>query len=268
MNKWTKEMTDFLWPLCRMIVLTTFLWMTFLFFLMIEDGYGAKVFIPSHNTCATHIVKHEKQHGIPHGLLHAISKAESGIKDVKGRVVAWPWTVNTGGQGYFFPTKQDAISAVKAMQAKGIKSIDVGCMQINLYHHPDAFENLEAAFEPSKNVAYAATFLTNLKNESKSWSRAVAHYHSQNPIHHIPYQKTVLRIWNRDHKGASVTLASEVSSLDLFSPPENHIRRLTTLKTLKSTSKRLTLVSSNNPGYRRKIGGSSHIRRLKLSSKE
>ena len=202
--------------------------------------------------------KYEKQHAIPTGLLHAISKAESGLKDVKGRLVPWPWTINVRGQGYYFPTKQEAIAAVQAMQAKGIESIDVGCMQVNLYYHPKAFKTLEDAFEPSKNVAYAAHFLDRLKKDHNCWYRAMAHYHSANPIHHIPYQKTVLRIWNRDGKAGAVLAAGIFSQHPPF-PPVSHIRRLGTGKTLKLNG-RLTPVSS-----RRVRSHSSHIRRLKLS---
>src|SRR3990167_6735606 len=146
-------MADLLWPLCRVTLLGTFLWMTLVSLALTTDGQGARIFLPAHRTCALYIRKYEKQHAIPTGLLHAISKAESGLKDVKGRLVPWPWTINVRGQGYYFPTKQEAIAAVQAMQAKGIESIDVGCMQVNLYYHPKAFKTLEDAFEPSKNVA-------------------------------------------------------------------------------------------------------------------
>ena len=151
------------------------------------------------NSCEIHIIHHEKQRSIPSGLLQAISKVESGRKSIAGRLVAWPWTVNAQGQGYYFATKEAAIAAVQAMQFKGIKSIDVGCMQVNLYHHPYAFKNLSDAFEPAKNVAYAASFLTQLKKEHASWHTAVAHYHSANPLFHIPYRKTVLAMWRKEN---------------------------------------------------------------------
>ena len=36
-------------------------------------------------------------------------------------------------------------------------------MQVNLGYHPDAFEDLEQAFDPTYNVAYAASFLVELR---------------------------------------------------------------------------------------------------------
>lgn len=209
--------------------------------------------------CAAYITQHEKIHSIPEGLLHAISKVESGRKGPKGSIVAWPWTVNAQGQGYYFPTKDAAIAAVREMQRKGISSIDVGCMQVNLHHHPKAFANLENAFDPAQNVAYAARFLTGLKKEHASWHKAVAHYHSANPIHHIPYQKNVIQAWKKNPKIGALVLAQ-----DRFKERStiNHIRRLSSAKTL-SLQNRPTLQASSRMEVRRvALSPSRHIRRL------
>lgn len=198
-------MTDFLWPVCRATLLTTFLWLYLVYVLLAKDDQSVRVFLPQNRTCKVYVQHYEQHHAIPQGLLHAISKAESGLKDVKGRLVSWPWTINVQGQGYFFPTKEAAIVAVKALQANGISSIDVGCMQVNLFYHPKAFSTLEEAFDPHKNVAYAAHFLVSLQKEHKDWRIATAHYHSANPVFHVPYQKNVLRIWKKDYKASLYT---------------------------------------------------------------
>ena len=55
-------------------------------------------------------------------------------------------------------------------------------MQINLAYHPDAFENLEEAFNPYKNVEYGAKFLTKLyKQKGNDWNKAATAYHSNLP---------------------------------------------------------------------------------------
>jgi hypothetical protein len=54
-------------------------------------------------------------------------------------------------------------------------------MQVNLYYHPQAFASLDAAFEPATNVAYAAKFLNELKDETDDWGVATQYYHSRNP---------------------------------------------------------------------------------------
>jgi len=227
-----------------------------------EKGYGVGTPTPSLNNCAIHVAQYEKHHNIPTGLLHAISKVESGRKDITGRIVAWPWTVNAEGQGYYFPTKEAAIKAVQRMQLKGVKSIDVGCMQVNLYHHPHAFRNLNEAFDPDTNVAYAARFLTGLKNEHASWRTAVAHYHSANPVHHTSYRQNVLGVWNRDLKREGNSLAAgifdERSSPSL--PGKGRIRRLTSGKTLRLTQAMFTPPSSTQTV--RRVDRSRHFRRL------
>ena len=72
-------------------------------------------------------------------------------------------------------------------------------MQVNLHHHAKAFANLEDAFEPYKNVEYAAQFLVSLRKRSPSWTSAVGRYHSYNQEFSTPYRRKVLKAW-RDEK--------------------------------------------------------------------
>ena len=118
--------------------------------------------------CRSAVAAAERGSGIPAHLLAAISRVESGRRDpATGAVHPWPWTVNAEGQGVFYDTKAEAVAAVRAMQASGVRSIDVGCGQINLMHHPDAFPNLELAFDPQANAAYAAQFLKALSRADR-----------------------------------------------------------------------------------------------------
>lgn len=145
--------------------------------------------------CEAMVQHFETQNGIPSKLLMAIALVESG-REMPGKgFVPWPWTINANGKPYVFSTKYEAIDKVKELQKKGIKSIDVGCMQINLRHHPNAFKNLEDAFDPAQNIAYAASFLREKMENLGSWYAAVAHYHSASPTHNLPYKKLVLEKW-------------------------------------------------------------------------
>ena len=149
-----------------------------------------------YDPCAAAMAQAERAKGIPTHLLRAIGFGESGRWDPDRRArVAWPWTINVEGEGHFFPTKAAAIAAVRSYQAKGKRSIDVGCMQINLVHHGIAFADLEEAFDPQHNVAYAASFLSDLKNANKSWTLAVGFYHSASPQFNQPYRVKILEIW-------------------------------------------------------------------------
>ena len=146
--------------------------------------------------CALAIAGSETAGGLPSGLLTAIAAAESGRYDRDRRAVApWPWTVNNAGDGRYFATKEEAIAHVERLRAAGERNIDVGCMQINLMHHPDAFASLDEAFEPARNVAYGARFLGALERETASWGRAVERYHSADPDRGRAYRERVYRRW-------------------------------------------------------------------------
>src|SRR5438105_3878431 len=83
--------------------------------------------------CRVAIEAAERTQALPSHLLAAIGQVESGRRDpATGQWTPWPWTIDVGGQGTFFATKAEAIAAVRALQAKGVQSIDVGCVQINL----------------------------------------------------------------------------------------------------------------------------------------
>ena len=132
--------------------------------------------------CRAAITAAEAEFAIPDRLLLGIGRLESGRRDPQTGVLdPWPWTINAEGRGSFFPSREAAIAAVRELQAQGVRSIDVGCMQINLRHHPGAFASLEEAFDPAANVRYGARFLTALRERAGDWTMASGHYHSQTP---------------------------------------------------------------------------------------
>jgi hypothetical protein len=142
--------------------------------------------------CETAIAAAEKAPRLPDKLMPAISRVESGRLDpVTRRVRPWPWTINVEGTGFFFDAKDQAVAAVRALQARGVRSIDVGCMQVNLMHHPTAFASLDDAFEPVMNARYAARFLLALHRQTGDWSLAAANYHSANADRGEDYQRRV-----------------------------------------------------------------------------
>ncbi len=160
-------------------------------------GFVTVAFGQGFDGCAAPIRDAERSEGLPSRLLEAIGLVESGRPDpVSGRAAPWPWTINVEGQGRFFASKAEAVVAVEGALAKGIHSIDVGCMQINLLHHPNAFATLQEAFDPHANAAYAARFLKQLHAQSGSWESAAAAYHSQTPGRAEDYQRRVLATWS------------------------------------------------------------------------
>lgn len=154
----------------------------------------------------------EHAQALPDGLLAAIGLVESGRPDPQtGARVPWPWTIDFAGFGLFFDSKQEAIAAAETIQLLGITSIDIGCMQVNLFYHPDAFPSLDAAFEPASNAAYAARFLAALHGQTASWPAAAAWYHSHSPVLAEQYVYQVLAVWGQPDPAPPVDWARQTS---------------------------------------------------------
>jgi hypothetical protein len=164
--------------------------------------------LPPETLCSTETARNERAYGIPNALLDSVSIVESGRYDqTRKATIAWPWTIMAEGQGRFLPTKAEAVAEVRRLKAKGVKNIDVGCMQVNLMYHPQAFASLEDAFEPAHNVAYAARFLKGLYEATKHWPTAASYYHSQNPTLAATYREKLMKVWT----GAAAAVASAVA---------------------------------------------------------
>lgn len=180
--------------------------------------------------CRQGIGSAERGSGIPPHLLAAISRVESGRRDpVTGDWHPWPWTANAEGQGFFYDSKAEAVAAVRAMLARGIRSIDVGCMQINLMHHPDAFPSLDVAFDPQANAAYAARFLKELYAQTGDWTKATANYHSATPDLGADYQRKVAAVLPEESHMASSAFGSPLAQAwgaTLATPPPGFARVL------------------------------------------
>ena len=168
--------------------------------------------------CRGAIAAAEREAGIPPGLLQAIGRVESGRRDpVTGRFAPWPWTINAEGRGMYLPTREAAIAEVRQLQARGVRIIDVGCMQVNLHHHPNAFPTLEQAFDPVTNARYAARFLGELHATRQDWARAAGHYHSQTPERAEPYRARVLAAWAQEQQRPGGDAAAEAMALAALS---------------------------------------------------
>lgn len=115
----------------------------------------------------------EQSLDIPHGLLTAIGKIESGNN---------PLAVNAGGTPVHFERTDLAVDAVRLMLQSGAfgthPRLDVGCFQVNLGWHAAAFRSVESSFDPVVNGLVAGQFLRRLHAETGDWHSAVARYHA------------------------------------------------------------------------------------------
>ena len=166
--------------------------------LVIAVCAGSAAAGPVDGVCAALARQAERAEGIPPGLVEAVALAESGRWLAnEGTTRPWPWTVTAGTESFFFASKREALRKVHELRSEGRSNIDVGCMQINLGYHGDAFASVAEALEPAANVAYGAQFLRQLREETDSWARATARYHSRHPKRGQAYREKVYRFWEQ-----------------------------------------------------------------------
>ena len=154
--------------------------------------------------CERATVATEMAQRMPRALLFSVAMVESGrFNTATKKTRPWPWTINAEGQSFYFKTKREAVAAARKLVKDGVRSFDVGCMQINMRYHPNAFTDLEAAFDPIINVAYSAEFLKRLHGKTNSWPDAIAAYHSQTKTRSQPYFARVIDVWTDQHERIS-----------------------------------------------------------------
>lgn len=129
-----------------------------------------------------------RETGVPVEVLMAITRAETG-RARDGQIRPWPWTINVQGEGRWFGTRQAAQHHVAATLAKGIRSFDLGCFQLNYRWHGTAFRSLDDMLDPVANALYAARFLSRLHEETGSWTEAAGAYHSRTPEYAERYKR-------------------------------------------------------------------------------
>ncbi|WP_068316711.1 transglycosylase SLT domain-containing protein [Polycladidibacter hongkongensis] len=123
--------------------------------------------------CETQMEAAARMHGVPLGILYAVGLTETGRRNS-----LHPFALNLHGKPFFARSQHEALAKVRAAQKRGMKLIDVGCMQINIHYHRSQFQSLEHMLQPAANVAYAARFLKELKAREGTWTMAVARYHA------------------------------------------------------------------------------------------
>jgi hypothetical protein len=136
--------------------------------------------------CENVSVEVARRTGVPVSVLKAISLNETGRRR-EGTFRPWPWTVNMEGAGHWFDSYPEARSYVEQEYQRGARSFDIGCFQINYKWHGQEFASIDEMFDPLANGLYAARFLTDLYNETGSWTKAAGAFHSRTPEHATQY---------------------------------------------------------------------------------
>ena len=158
-----------------------------------EAAGGAGPTVRRSAPCSDAAARASSRHGVPPELLTAMVAVESNGE---------PWAIGVGarqpgepgprarayaGRSYIAPDARTAESWVLGLRGIGLKSLDVGCLQVNLHWHGQAFASLAQAFDPTTNVDYGARLLRQLGSQHGSWELAVAHYHASRRPAQVAY---------------------------------------------------------------------------------
>ncbi|MEM5440444.1 transglycosylase SLT domain-containing protein [Paraburkholderia diazotrophica] len=147
--------------------------------------------------CASATVPFQVMHtSVDPKVLAGIALNESGLN---GR--AWPWTLNIAGQGFFFKTREDAYRVVQSLIARGRSDFDVGLMQINWGYHARRFASPWDALAPATSIRVAEEILNENYSKTHSVAKAIAYYHSANPVPGQAYLARFARHLNQIQAG-------------------------------------------------------------------
>ncbi len=143
--------------------------------------------------CDREAARAARRFGVPEETLMAIGRVESGMTR-NGVFAPWPWTINVGGRGLRFRSRSEAVRYASGLLARGIRSFDVGCFQLNYRWHGWKFDDLEQMFSPRDNAEGSARFLAQLFREHGNWRAAIGAYHSRTTALAKAYLARVLRV--------------------------------------------------------------------------
>jgi soluble lytic murein transglycosylase-like protein len=123
--------------------------------------------------CEREMARAARLHSVPLGVLYAVGLSETGRKGMLN-----PYALNVDGRTVLARDLRDAVARFAEEKRKGARLVDLGCMQINHRYHGEKFANVEAMFDPARNVDYAARFLKELRVREGNWTMAVARYNA------------------------------------------------------------------------------------------
>lgn len=154
-------------------------------------------------SCPQLIADTEVRRQIPRGLLMAIAITESGVGGAPN-----PYAMNIAGRSYHARDFNDMANVINRNWQNGVRSIDVGCMQVNLRYHGHHFQHLTDLLNPTTNVEYGASYLIRLAADKGSWREGVMDYHNKsNPARRRWYGCLVWNNYLRINHSSSGFLA-------------------------------------------------------------
>ena len=127
-------------------------------------------------------------------MLYAVALAESGRRSGNG-IAPHPWTTNRAGDARYFESFDQAASYLRNLCDRC--NVDIGFMQVNLWHHRHRIEDPEDLLNREVNLRVGAEILCEAIAEQNDLLRGFGRYHSARPEHKLPYGERVHRYYQR-----------------------------------------------------------------------
>ncbi len=139
----------------------------------------------------------ETAEGVDPHLLYAIAIAESQKYFTGGFIRPWPWSVNVEGKGHYFDTRAEAEQFVDELFSQGLKSIDIGPMQINTYWHGHRVSDPKDLFSLSTAISVSSDILKEAMDSSPSdQALGIGRYHTWSDEQRArSYGSRVIKYW-------------------------------------------------------------------------
>ena len=140
-----------------------------------------------------------RAHDVPADILYAVALTESGkVVDRSRTRRPWPWTLNVGGTGHFYASREDAHRALLHFLDQGKRSVDIGLMQVNWRWHRNKLGDPWQALDPYHNLRVGAAILQACYRNEPDWWVSVGCYHApNNQTFASRYSKKVATHWRR-----------------------------------------------------------------------
>lgn len=119
-----------------------------------------------------------QEYDIPPDVLYSVALQESRTQLRSRQSRPWPWTLNVAGVPRRYPTRIAAYKGLTSFLEHGVRSIDVGLMQVNWRYHKDKLGSPWQALDPYHNVRTGAKILASEYRETGDWFTAIGRYHS------------------------------------------------------------------------------------------
>lgn len=113
--------------------------------------------------------------GVPQDVMFQLASPSPDMREY----LTWPWPVTIAGEGTSRLATIDAVQAcVFKRLMRGVCRFFVSCFQSEYRRQTNTLASIEKIFDPNKNAMHVAETLRSLHLITRTWTEAVAQYHS------------------------------------------------------------------------------------------